>query len=153
MDIQQRQFIQQTAQAADQGGHIFPLMAACEAALESSYGTSRLAIQDRNLFGTKQHVHPIYGTASIPTKEFIHGIWVVVTAEWVVYPTLADCFKDRMNTLQTLRSVYLHYDSALKATDPITYVTQVSKSWSTDPNRANTAISIYRTYAALGLGK
>lgn len=139
-------WLQATAEAAQNGGHIFPQMAACEVGLESGYGSSGLAKDDNNLFGTKQHSHPIYQTVNIPTKEFLKGQWTVVNAAWVKYPTLADCFSDRMVTLRRLKDAYPHYGLALVAADPITYVTEVSKSWSTDPNRASKVIGIYRTY-------
>ncbi len=75
-----QEFLQTTAAAARAAGHIFPEYAACEAALESAWGQSSLAVKGNNLFGTKQHVHPIYGTLNIPTREFLHSTWVVVNA-------------------------------------------------------------------------
>jgi flagellum-specific peptidoglycan hydrolase FlgJ len=155
LDIFKRQFLDKACQQAQTAGNIFPEMAACEAALESGYGASGLAISDCNLFGMKQHQHPVYGTHNLPTKEFV-GIakdtdavkdgWIVVNAAWVEYPDFASCFADRMSTLRRLSNAYPHYAAALKATDPITYVTEVSKTWSTDPNRANKVISIYNSY-------
>ena len=88
-------------------------MAACEAALESGYGRSVLAVEDRNLFGMKQHQHPEYGTATLPTNEFYGGEWKTVEANWVVYPDWQACFKDRMATLKRLAPVYQHYKNAL----------------------------------------
>jgi flagellar protein FlgJ len=118
-------------------------MAAAEAALESGFGTSGLAVHDNNLFGMKQHVHPIFGTENIPTKEFLHGDWEVVEASWIIYPDLKSCFDDRMNTLDRLKNFYPNYAHALMATDQFTYVLDVSATWSTDPNRADKVIAIY----------
>jgi flagellum-specific peptidoglycan hydrolase FlgJ len=143
MDIYQSTFIAKTTIAATASQHIFPKMAACEAALECGYGTSGLAKIDNNLFGMKQHAHPIFGTHNLPTKEFLDGAWVVVLAHWVHYPTIVDCFTDRMNTLRRLAPHYPHYAAALAATDPITYVTEVSKTWSTGPKRGAEVIAIY----------
>src|SRR5205814_681160 len=95
---------------------VFPQMAAAEGALESGFGTSRLYIQDNNLFGMKVHRHNIYGVHVLPTKEFLNGQWVTVNAEWEKYPTLRDCLTDRMATLKRLSSVYPHYKAALNAT-------------------------------------
>lgn len=148
MTAQQKQFLDRAAQQAEQAGHLFPKMAACEAALESGFGTSGLSIRDNNLFGTKQHVHPVYGTENLPTKEFINGQWINTTAAWVKYPDQAACFSDRMDTLRRLASNYPHYKAALAATDPVTYVTEVSKTWSTDPMRAAKIIDIYNRYIA-----
>lgn len=145
MDIYQSTFIDRTTIAATASEHIFPKMAACEAALESGYGVSSLAILDNNLFGMKQHVHPIYGTHNLPTKEFLCGKWTTVTAHWIKYPTVADCFNDRMDTLRRLAPHYPHYATALAATDPITYVTEVSKTWSTGPKRGADVVAIYNS--------
>ena len=62
MTDEQRQFLAKAAAA--QARHVFPEMAACEAALESGFGKSGLAREDNNLFGMKQHPHPVYGTHS-----------------------------------------------------------------------------------------
>lgn len=147
MTPQEHAFLNSAFAAATKAGHVFPEMAACEAALESGYGCSVLAIQDRNLFGMKQHVHPIYGTCSLPTREFLGSKWVEVTANFVNYPELADCFADRMNTLQRLAAYYPHYAAALKAASPVTYVLEVSKTWSTDPKRAEKVLDIYDAVA------
>jgi len=139
-------FIQRAAVAAEQSGHIFPEMAACEAALESRYGTSDLAVADRNLFGMKQHTHPVYGTHVLPTKEFEGGEWVVVNAAWVHYPDWAACFKDRMDTLRRLAPHLPHYARALASEDPTTYVLEVSSSWATDPKRGSKVLEIFHEY-------
>lgn len=140
-------FVRRAAQAAQQAGHVFPEMAACEAALESGYGRSLLAVQDRNLFGMKQHRHPIYGTHSLPTREDLGGHWVAVSANWVSYPDWQSCFADRMATLERLASVYQHYKNALAAGSATTYVMEVSRTWSTDPERGEKCLAIYDAIA------
>lgn len=157
-----KQFIDKAADAADQAHHPFKVMAACEAALESGYGTSFLAVKDNNLFGMKQHYHPVYGTHSLPTREFI-GIakeqsmgapdgkldgWISIMAAWVSYPGWKECFEDRVNTLLRLapQKGFEHYNNALHAPDPITYIKEVSSKWSTDPDRAIKVINIYNLY-------
>jgi flagellum-specific peptidoglycan hydrolase FlgJ len=142
----QKQFLDKASAAAHQATHPFPRMAAAEAALESGYGLSGLAIEDNNLFGMKQHIHPLYGTASLPTKEFENGEWVSVVAEWVKYPDWPTCFFDRLTTLTRLSHVYPHYEAALQATDAETYVREVSQTWSTDPARADKVLAIYQQY-------
>lgn len=146
MDIQQRQFLDKAALQAEQGGHIFPSMAACEAALESGYGASVLAIAYNNLFGMKAHQHPIYGTVFIPTKEFIKGVWTTTVAEWVKYPDWAACFTDRMNTLRRMAPHYPNYDAALRSTTAEEYVCAVSLTWSTDPKRGQKVLDIHTDY-------
>ena len=142
----QKQFLDKASAAAQQATHPFPRMAACEAALESGYGLSGLTSEDNNLFGMKQHRHPIFGTAALPTKEYEQGQWIEVTADWVKYPDWPSCFFDRLATLTRLQDVYPHYRAALRAEDAETYVREVSQTWSTDPARANKCIAIYRDY-------
>lgn len=156
------EFLQLAAAYAQAAGHVFPQMAACEAALESAYGRSQLAAADNNLFGMKQHWHPEYGTVNLPTKEFVMaphstsgaanaadmghpGKWIETTAEFVKYPDWTSCFRDRMATLRRLAPNYPHYAAALAATSPEQYITEVSKSWSTDPKRAEKVLAIFQT--------
>jgi flagellum-specific peptidoglycan hydrolase FlgJ len=139
----EEQFLRKAWQAAVNAHHIFPEMAACEAALESGYGRSQLAVQDRNLFGMKQHQHPIYGTVSLPTREFLSGEWLTLNSNWIVYPDWQSCFADRMATLRRLAKIYSHYRAALAAPDKESYITQVSLTWSTDPKRAEKVLAIY----------
>jgi flagellum-specific peptidoglycan hydrolase FlgJ len=145
----QRDFLDQASAQAVKANHPFPQMTACEAALESSWGNSMLAREDFNLFGMKAHVHEIYGTVNLPTREFENGQWEIVGASWVVYPDWASCFADRLATLQRLSNVYPHYKAALDAPDAATYIKEVSQTWSTDPNRAAKVQSIYDDYLAL----
>lgn len=142
----QLDFLNKAFNEASASGHIFPKMAACEAALESGYGHSGLAIHANNLFGMKQHSTPIYDTLDLPTHEVINGKWVVVTAHWVKYPDWKSCFNDRMDTLKRLAPKYVHYNNALNATDEFVYIKEVSKTWSTDPQRAAKVIAIYNVY-------
>ena len=141
-----RSWVLQTANEALEAKHIFPCMAACEAALESAFGNSALAKEAHNLFGLKAHksLTGTFNTVSLPTKEFLGGNWMEVSAEWMKYDTLADCFADRMATLMRLRDVYPHYRAALTASGPEIYISEVSKTWSTDPNRAEKCLAIYR---------
>lgn len=147
MTTLQKQFLQKAFAAAKKAAHVFPEMAACEAALESDYGRSQLAVQDSNLFGMKQHRHAIYGTHSLPTREFQNGEWITTTADWVSYPNWDACFQDRMATLLRLSSVYPHYAAALHAASGVTYVNEVSRTWSTDPHRAAKVLDIYDAMA------
>jgi flagellum-specific peptidoglycan hydrolase FlgJ len=148
MDPDKKLFIRQAAASARMVAHPFPEMAASEAALESAYGKSLLAIKYNNLFGMKQHKHPTYGTISLPTREFENGAWVITNAEFVSYPTQEDCFADRLATLTRLASVYPNYKMALAATMPEDYIIHVSATWSTDPNRWIKVQTIYNEYMA-----
>jgi len=148
MNSSQRQFLDQATAEAVKANHPFPRMAACEAALESTWGHSQLAREACNLFGMKSHLHPnpIYGTMNLPTQEFLGGEWKPVEANWVKYPDWRACFCDRLATLERLSSVYPHYKAALNATDARTYIREVSATWSTDPMRALKVQEIYEEY-------
>lgn len=146
MNDVQRNFLDRATAEAVKANHPFAQMAACEAALESSWGNSELAREAFNLFGMKQHAHPIYGTMNLPTREFENGQWEVVTAHWIKYPDWRACFADRLATLERLSNAYPHYAAALRAGDARTYIAEVSKTWSTDPNRAQKVLGIYEEY-------
>jgi flagellum-specific peptidoglycan hydrolase FlgJ len=143
MSPEQLHFVLHAAEASKESGHLFPQMAACEAALESAFGASEIARADNNLFGMKQHDHPIYGTHNVPTREFERGSWIVVNAEWIHYPNWPDCFADRMATLLRLARFFPHYHNAINAGSPVTYITEVSRTWSTDPRRGEKVLAIY----------
>jgi flagellum-specific peptidoglycan hydrolase FlgJ len=143
-------FLNEASAQAVKAGQPFPEMAACEAALESRYGQSDLACEGNNLFGMKQHTHEIFKTLNLPTHEGTpgHPDWKEITAKFVEYPDWSSCFADRLATLQRLSAEYPHYAAALAATDPETYVTEVSKTWSTDTMRAMHVSQIYQDYMA-----
>lgn len=145
----EQSFLSSTARAAQAAGHIFPAMAACEAALESTWGQSQLAVKANNLFGQKQQQHPIYGTLALPTREFINHAWVTQNADWIQFPALTDCFAARMDTLRRLAPEYPHYGLALSAKTADQYVQEVSLSWSTDPARAQKCIAIWQAHGPL----
>jgi hypothetical protein len=69
----QDDFLLKACEAARTAGHVFPEYAACEAALESAWGMSRLAVEANNLFGQKQSHPPLGESLDLPTKEYLHG--------------------------------------------------------------------------------
>ncbi len=145
----QLSFLKNVGIAAKASGHIWPAMAACEAAVETAWGTSQSFKQGRNLFGTKQHQHPVFGTVNLPTVEVVGGQPVHTLAAFIEYPTVAACFADRMATLLRLAPDYPNYAAALSADSAEAFVTAVSKSWSTAPDRAANCISILHAHGAI----
>lgn len=144
----QDDFLRKAAAAAQAAGHLFPDYAACEAALESAWGQSGLATRANNLFGQKQSQPPVDGTGTLPlpTKEYLHGQWVTVTANWVLFKDWSACFHARMRLLQGASRKYPHYAAALAATTGEQFVREVSLTWSTDPARASKVLSIYAVH-------
>jgi flagellum-specific peptidoglycan hydrolase FlgJ len=150
------EFLAKAVFAAHTAGHVWPEFAACEAALESAWGSSELAVEANNLFGQKQSHPPRAGTRTLilPTREFIDGSWVTVQAEWVKFPDWDTSFAARMLLLGDLAGRYPHYAEAIIAKTGEAYVTAVSKSWSTDPDRAEKVLAIYRQhFGAAGVEK
>lgn len=143
-------FLRQASAAAHAAGHIFPDYAACEAALESTWGQSRLAREANNLFGQKQSADDAksIGTISMPTQEFLHGRWVTVTAHWARFADHAACFRARMALLRRLEQSYPAYARALAANTGEAFIEEVSRAWSTDPQRAQKVLAIHRQHSA-----
>jgi flagellum-specific peptidoglycan hydrolase FlgJ len=155
MDAEHIEIIEQWAAQAKDAGHPFPEAAACEAALESAYGKSYLAVHGLNLFGMKQHKQPLFDTLTLPTREATgkkdllgNPIFVTIEAPFIKYPSLKDCFADRLATLKRLANDtdFVRYKIALNATTAEDFVTNVSKKWSTDPNRGTKVLGILKEF-------
>jgi flagellum-specific peptidoglycan hydrolase FlgJ len=151
----QDNFLRQAAAAARSAGHIFPDYAACEAALESTWGRSRLAREANNLFGQKQSAEGVekagsegVGTVALPTQEFLNGRWVTVIARWARFTDQAACFRARMALLHRLQQSYPAYARALAATTGEAFIEEVSRAWSTDPQRAAKVLAIHRQHCS-----
>ena len=139
-----KEFLVKCKQAAMNIGMSWPGYVAAEAALESRYGQSQLAIQASNLFGMKAHRDTIPEMEiSFPTKEYISGEWIAVPAHWMRYSDWEACLRDRQATLARLTTMYPHYQAALDASDGETFIREVSQTWSTDPHRADKVLEIY----------
>ncbi len=153
----QDNFLRNASAAALAAGHIFPEYAACEAALESTWGQSRLAREANNLFGQKQSADAQSdiatpgadaGVLAMPTQEFLHGRWVTVIAQWARFTDAAACFRARMALLRRLEHSYPAYGRALASTTGEAFIEEVSRAWSTDPQRAAKVLAIHRQHCA-----
>ena len=144
-------FLTKALAGATASGHAWPEYAACEAALETGWGGSGLCQRANNLFGQKQGPQTAgLPTITIPTREFIHGQWVVVDAVWPVFASWADSFSARMELLTALAGEYPNYAAALAASNGEDFVTEVSKTWSTDPTRGAQVLAIHRRHFVNG---
>lgn len=138
-------FLVKAHAAAYQAGHVWPLYAACEAALESRYGDSKLARLANNLFGLKQgHSTAGYATIILPTQEWDNTLRAMVpaTATWPIFANWIDCFRKRMEVLQRVSL----YHEALLATTGEDFIRLVSEHWATDPKRGEKVMAIYAEY-------
>lgn len=139
---EESQFLKDVKAAAVDAGHIFPGAAAAEAALESNWGGSVLALKAKNLFGLKKPLLWTGPVLSMRTREFLHDAWVTVPATWPVFATWAGCLKERMNVLRNVG----RYAAALQAANAEEYITLVSAAWATDPERGAKVLSIYHSH-------
>lgn len=147
----QDEFLLNARNAAAAANHPFPEFAACEAALESGWGQSFLATQAHNLFGQKQSDPALPGTETMTlvTREFIRGAWIGVPARWAKFPDVQACFTARIALLKRLAPGYPGYKAALAAQTGEQFVIEVSKNWSTDPDRAGKVLSLYDHHSAI----
>jgi flagellum-specific peptidoglycan hydrolase FlgJ len=138
-------FLTKAKQAAMNIGHPWPGYVAAECALESRYGDSLLAREANNLLGMKIHHATLPGDIlELPTREWVNGSWLTVTAHWMKYPDWEACLRDRWATLQRMPQYYL---DAVNATTGEQFVREVSRHWSTDPHRADKVLEIYAEHA------
>lgn len=150
------QFLLNMRDAAVAAGHIWPEYAACEAALEtakttvgqppqSNFGQNASFLQGNNVFGNQQRSKPVFQTLSLQSWEMKNGQRVNMTENFIKFPDLATAFKFRMQTLQSLQSIYY---AALKATTGEQFVIQVSAAWtpakSLDDTPAPTLHPVYQ---------
>jgi flagellum-specific peptidoglycan hydrolase FlgJ len=142
--LEQLQFLDRVHSAARLANHVWPEYAACEAALETAWGTSQLYIRGNNIFGEKQHVDPVFLTLKLPTREMQAGQWVTVQADFIWFPSANESFVMRMKTLRRLG--YPEYANALAASTGEEFVTEVSKRWSTDLERAAKVLAIHSAH-------
>jgi flagellum-specific peptidoglycan hydrolase FlgJ len=67
--------------------------------LESGWGDSGLAVQGRNYFGIKAGSSWQNAVLLLPTKEYVGGHWITVTARWRKYDTMLESFEDHSHFL------------------------------------------------------
>lgn len=148
----QERFLLRSYGAAVLSSHPFPDYAACETALESKWGFSKLAIGANNLFGQKRDPSiPLSQCIYCDTREEgAHGHWY--TEDHVPWPKFAnwtECYNARLALLKRLSSKYPEYAAALEAKTGEEFVLHVSRTWSTWTQRAATVLAIYKAHGGL----
>lgn len=167
-------FLVQMRDNAATAGHLFPEIAACEAALETAWGTSMGYSKGWNVFGNKQRAKPVYQTLSLSTWESRNGQRVNIIANFIRFPDVATAFKFRMETLQQyvgiygealkaktgeqfVRSVSAQWEQVQDAPDPAAFTYQFSDGvfkfvkprWATDEARAVKVMQIYHAHKSV----
>jgi flagellum-specific peptidoglycan hydrolase FlgJ len=102
-----------------------------QAALESGWDKSELALKACNLFGVKADKAWLGETVSIETEEFLNGKYVMVPAVWRQYPTWQACLNDHAAYFR----VNPRYAAALKVRgDPMAFAAAIKLAgYCTDP--------------------
>jgi flagellum-specific peptidoglycan hydrolase FlgJ len=72
-----------------------------QAALESGWATSQLAIEAYNYFGVKADASWTGEVQEWQTKEFLNGQWVFISAAFRRYPGVTEGLKDHATFLTT----------------------------------------------------
>ena len=137
-----------TAIASARDTHIPPGFVVAEAALESTWGTSALAIQARNLFGVKADKSWHGDVWDHPTREFLNGEWVMRPARWRKYPDWRGSIGDHAAFLRSNQ----RYSAAFQAVGSIAFTRAIAAAgYATDPKYADKIIAVIRGRNLLAL--
>jgi flagellum-specific peptidoglycan hydrolase FlgJ len=117
-----------------------------QAALESSWGGSKLLQDACNLFGVKADASWRGETISMKTGEHLNGKDVVVAASWRKYKNWQDCIDDHAKFLlqDRYKAAFDHCDDAYTFAKII-----ASRGYATDPLYANKIIAIIHSHNLL----
>ena len=114
-----------------------------EAALESGWGSSQLALQAMNLFGVKADASWAGPTVSMQTREYINGETVTVPATWRAYTGWQGCMDDHATVLHANE----RYAAAFQCTDGIAFARAIAAAgYATDPDYADKLASIINAH-------
>jgi flagellum-specific peptidoglycan hydrolase FlgJ len=107
-----------------------------------------LARNGNNLFGIKADSRWRGETLTLPTKEFIKGQWVVVTAKWRKYESWQASIDDH--------AAFLRRNSRYKACFACTTAQDFAKAlsqagYATDPAYADKVVSLIKKHNLLAL--
>lgn len=128
----------QGAKTAYRNYGILPSVTIAQAILESGWGESGLTKISNNLFGIKWYAGCGYEFVPYPTKEFINGKMIEVTANFRKYATLSDSLSDHASFLTATR-----YNPVRVATTYSEQCKQLQKcGYATDPDYASKLINI-----------
>lgn len=114
-----------------------------QAALESGWGRSKLATDALNLFGVKAYPTWAGDTIEMPTKEYVGGEWVTVTARWCKFGSWLECIDNHAAFLMNNR----RYKPAFAFKDGEGFARAVAAAgYATDPDYADKLVSTIRAH-------
>ena len=137
-------FIEEVKRNIPSNTKILPSVIVAQAILESSRGTSELALKANNLFGIKGDYNG--QSYTVGTKEYLNGRWTTVNAAFKKYPSYRESIIDHSNFFTSTPWRTQNYKSVLNAKD---YKTQAralqSSGYATDPAYASKLINLIET--------
>lgn len=114
-----------------------------QAALESGWGGSQLAVQGFNLFGVKADASWKGPVLTMNTREVIHGQWVMVPARWRKYSSWQGSIDDHAAFLLDNP----RYHAAFMFHDGVRFAQAVAAAgYATDPNYADKVIGVIHAH-------
>jgi flagellar rod assembly protein/muramidase FlgJ len=135
--------ISKAAQDAQEKTGVPASFTIAEAALESGWGASRLAVEANNFFGVKADESWAGDTVTMDTREFLNGTWVMVPARWRKYADFDACLVDHGAFLKSNP----RYASCFSAPNSEGFAWAIQQAgYATDPGYANKLISIMRAH-------
>ena len=129
--------------------NIFPSLIIAQAMLESTWGTSELAVKSNNLFGIKAFSDWSGEFVMHKSPEVISGQRVMIESAFRAYPTRADSIKDHGNFLRyrTRSNGSLRYEQVWKAKDYKQAVIAIhAAGYANDPNYTIKVIGVIEKY-------
>jgi flagellum-specific peptidoglycan hydrolase FlgJ len=142
-----QEFVQQALLAASQSSEqsgMPALVTVAQAALESSWGQSKLSREANNYFGIKAHGN--HDQVQMSTAEFEHGTTVVIEAGFAKYLSMLECFQCRDGIL--LRSA-IYAGARQMRGDENGFIAEMAKHWATDPKYAEKLQAVLNDVKAL----
>ena len=105
-----------------------PMVAVAQAALESSWGQSRLSRQANNYFGIK--AFGAHNCIEMTTEECKDGRRVAVKAAFATYHSMIDCFRCHDSILA---SSAIYASAREVREDEQAFIREIARHWATDP--------------------
>lgn len=152
-----QQFVQRMTEAIRvarlKGAVINDAVCIAQAALESNWGRSGLAIKACNLFGIKAGKSWTGPVIELPTREWSQDRgWYKTTARWRMYPSWNECILDYSKVLQGLS---WYRDAIAAHADPEAFLQGLlprpgEPGWATDPDYGDKIRAVAREIEKLG---
>lgn len=131
-----KKMISACAEAKRKGAIFNTAVVIAQAALESNWGNSGLAVKANNLFGIKAGRSWTGHTLDLPTKEWSKAKgWYKTVARWCSWPTWSDCiiyYSGMLQRLSWFRDALAHLDNADKFLEAL-LPEDGQPGWATDP--------------------